>query len=251
MSNERKVVWITGAGKGIGRALALRMASEGWLVAASARTARDLEDLAASATGSVHAFPLDVADVAATGRVISEIEDRLGLIDVAILNAGTYIPTGVSPFSALAFRQQVDVNFMGTVNGLEHLVPRFVSRRRGHIAVMASVAGYRGLPTSAAYGATKAALINLCEALRIELEPHDVCVSVICPGFVKTPLTDRNQFPMPFLISAESAADHIVQGLSSRRFEIAFPPLFAAIMKTLRILPAWAYFAIARRLRAT
>jgi NAD(P)-dependent dehydrogenase (short-subunit alcohol dehydrogenase family) len=250
MNRVRQVAWITGAGKGIGRALALRLAQRGWTVAASARTRSDLDALAQEAPdGAIHPFILDVTDPAATQAAVAAIEDSLGAIDLAVLNAGIYIPTGVQPFNARLFRDQFDINVMGTVNGLAALVPLFTARRRGHIAVMASVAGYRGLPSAAAYGATKAALINMCEALKIELEPHGVAVSVICPGFVRTPLTDKNTFPMPFIITAQDAAEHIERGLTARRFEIAFPPLFAWMMKILRILPDRVFFALARRMR--
>ncbi len=250
MTVPRKTAWVTGAGKGIGRALVLRLVRDGWTVAASARTSCDLQDLAAQVPdGAVRVFPLDVTDPDATDSTLREIEGLLGPIELAVLNAGTYVPTGVAPFRADAFRVQFDVNVMGTVNSLAYLIPQMIGRGRGRIAVMASVAGYRGLPSASAYGATKAALINMCEALKSELEPRGIGVSVICPGFVRTPLTDRNTFPMPFLISAEEAAEYIVRGLSSGRFEIAFPPLFAAIMKALRILPDSLFFSVARRLR--
>ena len=248
MNSPRRVAWVTGAGKGISRALAIRLAKDGWTVAASARTQADLDALATEVP-AIHAFPLDVTDAAANDRVIAEIEQSLGAIALAVLNAGTYVPTGVAPFQADAFRSQFEVNVFGTINGLAPLLPRFIARKAGQVAVVASVAGYRGLPSAAAYGATKSALINMCEALKLELEPHGVVVNVICPGFVKTPLTDKNAFPMPFLISAEEAADHIARGLASNRFEIAFPWVFATIMKTLRILPYSVFFAIGRLTR--
>lgn len=250
MTPARGVAWVTGAGKGIGRALCARLAGDGWIVAASARSQGDLDTLAAEhAPGAVRAFPLDVTDSAATERTIDEIENRCGPIERAVLNAGTYIPTGVTPFDPEIFRAQFAVNVFGAVNGLAALLPRFIARRRGHIAIVASVAGYRGLPGAAAYGATKAALINMCEALKVELEPFGISVSVICPGFVKTPLTDKNTFPMPFLISATEAAGYIARGLDARRFEIAFPGIFAIIMKTLRLMPNRLFFLIARRMR--
>ena len=249
MSSERPVAWITGAGKGIGRALARRLANEGWTIAVSARTGEDLEALAREFPDRVYPYVLDVTDSSETQAVIARIEQQLGAVSLAVLNAGTYIPTDVHPLNPRTFRTQFEVNFMGTVNGLAEIVPRFIARRSGHIAVMASVAGYRGLPHAAAYGATKAAIINMCEAMSVELEQYGVDMSVICPGFVKTPLTDKNAFPMPFIISAEDAADYIFRGLNSRRFEIAFPPLFAMMMKILRILPYRAFFAIARRIR--
>ncbi len=248
MTKTGKIAWVTGAGKGIGRALALRLAHDGWTVAASARTASDLAALAAE-DPRIHAFTLDVTDVEASQRVVADIETRLGPLDLAVLNAGTYIPTGVTPFVPVAFTEQWRVNVGGVVTGLSHVLPPLMARKRGQIAVMSSVAGYRGLPAAGAYGATKAALINLCEALKIELEPHGIDVSVICPGFVDTPLTARNDFPMPFLISPDEAAAHIVKGLAARRFRIAFPPLFAVIMRTLRLLPDSLFFAAARLMR--
>ncbi|MCA0202071.1 MAG: SDR family NAD(P)-dependent oxidoreductase [Proteobacteria bacterium] len=248
MTEKPRVAWVTGAGKGIGRALALRLADEGWMVAASARTANDLVRLAGEHP-HIHAFPLDVTDAGASARVFTEITARLGPVDLAVLNAGTYIRTGAAPFDAAAFEDQFRVNVSGVVTGLSLLLPPFIARKTGRIAVMSSVAGYRGLPGAAAYGATKAALINMCEALKIELEPHGVAVSVICPGFVETPLTARNDFPMPFLISAEEAARYIAKGLAAGRFRIAFPPLFAALMRLLRLVPDSLFFTLARRMR--
>lgn len=246
-----QVVWITGAGKGIGRALALAMARAGAAVAASARTAADLESLAAeagAAGGRIVPFALDVTDAAATAAVVAAVERQLGPIGQAVLNAGTHLPVTAAAFSADPFRQLVEINLMGTVHGLAALVPRFVARRAGRIAVVASLAGYRGLPSAAAYGASKAALIALCEALRPDLERHGVVLQVINPGFVRTPLTDRNDFPMPFLIEADAAARRIVAGLRGDRFEIAFPRRFALLLKLLRCLPYPLYFAATRRL---
>lgn len=251
-STDQRRAWITGAGKGIGRALALRMARDGWQVAASARTVSDLESLVAEGpAGGIQAFPLDVTDLAATEAVFQRIEDAGGPLDLVVLNAGTYLPVTAEKFAIAKVRTQVEVNLMGPAHGIAQVLPRFMARRRGQIAVVASVAGYRGLPTSAVYGATKAALINMCEALKVEAEPYGVKISVINPGFVKTPLTDKNTFPMPFLISADEAADHIVRGLAAGKFEIAFPWAFATLMKLLRLLPDRLFFALARRMRPT
>jgi NAD(P)-dependent dehydrogenase (short-subunit alcohol dehydrogenase family) len=244
-----RVAWITGAGKGIGRALASRLAADGWTVAVSARTPEDLVSLAAEGpAGRIHAFPLDVTDLAATEAAVHGIERQLGPLDLVILNAGTHSPMSAETFSIDAFRRLVETNLMGTVNGLAHILPPFIARKRGHIAVVASVAGYRGLPTSAAYGATKAGLINMCEALKPELERHGVRLTLINPGFVETPLTDKNDFPMPFLISVEKAVEYIVRGLDGTAFEIAFPRRFACLMKILRVLPNRLFFALTRRM---
>lgn len=209
-------VWITGASQGIGRALALEMARSGWQVFASARSEDSLAALAGEARtldGAIEAIPLDVTDPQAVSVAIAAIEDRFGPIDLAVLNAGTHEPLDGAAFEASALRRLVELNLMGTAHCLEGLISRFVARGRGRIAVVASVVGYRGLPTASAYGATKAGLINMCEALRVELAPHGIGVSVINPGFVKTPLTDRNSFEMPFLIEAEDAARRIAKGL--------------------------------------
>ncbi len=244
-----KVAWITGAGKGIGRALAKRLASDGWFVAVSARTEADLLSLKGECPeGHIHAFPLDVTDSQQNQETITRIELQVGPLDLVILNAGTHRPTPAESFSVGAFRKLVETNLMGPVNGLAPIMTRFIARRSGHIAVVGSLAGYRGLPTAAAYGATKAGIINLCEALRVELEPYNVRLTLINPGFVKTPLTDQNPFPMPFLIPVDEAVEHIVRGLKKDRFEIAFPGRFAVLMKMLRFLPTALFFKLTRRM---
>lgn len=245
----QQVTWITGAGKGIGRSLARRLARDGWIVAASARNEQDLNTLVAECPdGRVHSFPLDITDLAACEATVNGIESKIGELDLVVLNAGTHIPVTASSFSVEAIRVLVETNLMGTVNGLAQIMPRFIDRKRGHIAVVASLAGYRGLPSSAGYGATKAGLINMCEALKPELETHGVRLTLINPGFVSTPLTERNDFPMPFLIPVEEAVDYIVRGLASSMFEVAFPRRFAFVMKLLRILPDRMFFMLSKRL---
>jgi NAD(P)-dependent dehydrogenase (short-subunit alcohol dehydrogenase family) len=246
---RQRVAWVTGAGKGIGRALAKRLAAEGWTVAVSARTGADLERLAAECPpGRVHGFPLDVTDAAGAEAAVEHIEARLGPLDLVVLNAGTHAPFTAKEFAVAPFRKLVEANLMGTVHCLAPVMARFIARSGGHIAVVASLAGYRGLPTAAAYGATKAGLINMCEALKPDLERHGVRLSLINPGFVKTPLTDRNTFPMPFLISVEQAVDSIMRGLAGQAFETAFPRRFAFVMGLLRLLPDRLFFAITRRM---
>lgn len=244
----RRVAWVTGAGTGIGRALAKRLAEEGWHVAASARTAQDLDSLAAEVPGNITALVLDVTDETATAAVVEKIESGIGPLALVVLNAGTYFPVTATNFKAANFRKTIDVNLNGTANGLDAVLPRMIARRRGHIALMASVAGFVGLPTSSAYGATKAAINNLAEAMKVELEPHGVTMSVINPGFVRTPLTDKNTFPMPFLMDVEPAIDAIMRGLKAKRYEIIFPWQMAVLMKLFRILPHWLQFAITRRM---
>jgi len=247
-STSKGVAWVTGASTGIGRALARRLAEDGWLVAASARTARDLDSLAAEVPDRITSFQLDVTDekaCAATGR---RIEETLGPVDLAIFNAGSYFPTTAEDFSVANFRKTVDVNLMGEVHCMGPIVPGMVARRRGHILLMASLTGYVGLPTAASYGATKAALISIAQAFKPDFERFGVTISVINPGFVKTPLTDKNEFPMPFLIPVDAAIDHILRGIARKQFEIAFPWQTSFLIHLLASLPNRLKFAITRRM---
>jgi NAD(P)-dependent dehydrogenase (short-subunit alcohol dehydrogenase family) len=239
-------VWITGASSGIGRALALAYAARGAAVIASARRADELDQLAAAAPGRITAVPVDVTDEAAMTRAAAAVEDG-GPLDLAVFNAGTHQPVNVEAFETAPFRRLMEINYIGTVNGIAAVLPRFIARRGGHIAVVSSVAGFRGLPQAAAYGPTKAALINLCEALKLDLDRHGVRISLINPGFIRTPLTDRNPFPMPFLMEAEEAAQRIVRGIERDAFEITFPRRFTYMLKVVQMLPYWLYFRLVRR----
>ncbi|MEE2745355.1 MAG: SDR family NAD(P)-dependent oxidoreductase [Pseudomonadota bacterium] len=246
-----RVAWITGAGKGIGRHLATELARMGWCVAVTARTASDLEELVDEVEellGDVVPYPGNIVDEDAMGSIVETVERELGQIDLAILNAGTYLRFGVSDFTVKRFGEQISTNTMGTVNCLAPLMQTMMKRRSGQIAVISSLSAYRGLPMASAYGASKAALTNMCEALKPELNEFNVEISVVHPGFVKTPLTDLNQFPMPFLISGQKAANEIILGLEKNRFEISFPKRLSVIMKLLRYLPDKLYFSITRRM---
>lgn len=248
-TNKRPgVAWVTGAGTGIGRALALRLATDGWVVAISARTVSDLTTLAAELPGRIYAYPLDVTDADAVVRVTQSIIAERGSIELAVFNAGTYRRTSATAFDPTALATMVGLNIMGTVNCLSAVMPTMIARRGGHIAVVASASGYAGLPGASGYGATKAALINMCESLKPELDAEGVRLQLINPGFVKTPLTDKNDFPMPFLIDVDTAVTHIVAGLSSKRFEVAFPWQMTLLIKTLRNAPHWLKFAVTRKM---
>ena len=244
-------VWITGGGAGIGRALALRLCRDGATVAISGRTLASLQEVQTAAQqlpGKVICLPLDVTDEAAVMAAPDAIEAKAGSLDLVVLNAGTHQPMHAADFSPAVVRKLIDVNVMGVTHGLAAVLPRFLDRRAGHIAVVSSVAGYRGLPSSAAYGATKAALINMCESLKPELDEAGVTLSLVNPGFVRTPLTDKNEFEMPFLMEAEAAADRLADGLASGRFEITFPRRFTWMLKLFRCLPYFLYFRLTRRL---
>ena len=246
MTRPWQVAWVTGAGTGIGRALALDLAREGVKVAASARTERNLSLLAAHHV-AVDFYPLDVTDRAEVAIAVEEIESAIGPIDLAILNAGTWRPLNVQKFDAAGVREALETNYMGVVHCLEALLPRMIERGQGHIAIVASVAGYRGLPRAGGYAPTKAALINLAECLYADVSRFGIKVSIINPGFVDTPMTRGNDFPMPFLVSAEDASSRILAGLRKGKFEIAFPWPLVWPLKFARILPYGLYFWALRR----
>ncbi len=244
------LIWITGASSGLGRGLAERLARDGHTVAASARRADELKALEADCTGAagtIVPLPLDVTDRAELRSQAEKLFEDHGVPDAVILNAGTYRPVTAEAFDAEAFGKQVEVNLMGAVNTLEAVIPAMRERGSGRIVIVASVAGYRGLPTAAAYGATKAALINLAEALRVELAPHGVIVQVVNPGFVDTPLTRKNEFKMPFLMPLEAAIRRMARVLETDRFEVTFPRRFTWQLKLLRCLPYALYFPMVRR----
>jgi NAD(P)-dependent dehydrogenase (short-subunit alcohol dehydrogenase family) len=248
--DAKPVAWVTGASQGIGRALCLELARRGWHVAASARSLDRLQALAdgSASPGLIRAFGLDVRDPSQCEQVLEQITNTWGPVELAVLNAGTHRSFSVKEISVDAVRELLDINVMGTVNVLVPLLRQMQPAGKGRIGVVASLSGYRGLPSASAYGASKAALINLCESLRIELQGSGVIMQVINPGFVKTPLTDQNTFAMPDLISAERAACYIADGLQRDRFEIRFPPRFALMMGLLRHLPYSLYLPLIRRL---
>ena len=226
--------WITGASGGIGAELAAELHHRGGRIAISARRREGLE---AVSQGRMHVEPLDITDKAAVHAAVESVREALGGIDVAILNAGTWQQVKIAGFDAESFRHTFDTNVMGTVHCIEALLPTMLADKSGVICGMASVAGYRGLPGSEAYGASKAALINLLESLRGSLGPRGIGVQTISPGFVKTDLTARNKFPMPFMISAEKAARIIADGIAAEKTEIVFPLPMMLMMKAARLVP--------------
>ena len=240
------IVWITGASGGIGAAVADEAVRRGATVYGTARSAGALAERAGR-DERFHAAPGDVTDVDQMHTIAQRIRDQHGRIDLAVLNAGTWEPMGATDFDVAAFRRTVDVNLMGMVHGIDAVLPAMLERGRGTIAGVASVAGYRGLPRSAAYGATKAAQINLLESLRIDAGRRGVDVVTVNPGFVETEMTAVNEFPMPFMVSAEAAATAICDGLERGRREIVFPARMALAMKAARLLPVGVHAALWRR----
>jgi short-subunit dehydrogenase len=234
-------VWVTGASSGIGAALARELADRGATVAVSARSEDKLRALAGD---RMHVVPVDVTDRDATVAAGAAVRKALGGLDVAVLNAGTWSNFSVEEWDSQEFADHLQVNVMGTVHALEAVVPTMLAEGRGRIVGTASVAGYRGMPGSEAYGTTKAALLNLFEALRGSLGPRGIVVQTLAPGFVKTPMTDRNSFPMPFLISAEAAAKAIVAGIEKDKAELVFPFPMMLTMKAARLVPVRAWTAM-------
>lgn len=242
------VAWITGASSGIGAALALTLARRGWTVIATARREQALADLAAEAAGGrIHPLPGDVTDAVGVDRMVARIEEEHGPIALAVLNAGTYTPDGVANFDRSRFADTLRLNLQAGADAMQALFAVMRPRKHGQIALVSSVAGYRGLPNAASYSAGKAGAIALMESLRLEGQTHGLLLQVVNPGFVKTPLTDKNTFPMPFLVPVEKAASIIADGLRKTRFEIAFPGPFVFLLKIFRALPYGVFFWLIRR----
>lgn len=247
MTPEDGAAWVTGASGGIGRALVLALAAKGWRVYATARRPDALAALAAEAPEQIIPLPADVTDLDAMREAVgvATAERPLALV---VLNAGIYKPMRAQNFDAEAARQTFDVNLTGVANGLEPVLQHMIARATGHIAITASVAGYRGLPNAAAYGATKAGLIAMAESLALDLATLGVRLSVINPGFVETEATSVNTFEMPMLMQPEAAAARIVEGLAKPGFEIRFPWIFALILRLIGLLPNRAYLWTVRKL---
>lgn len=248
-----KWVWITGGSSGIGLATARECLDRGDYVILSARDAQKLQQVCTELNAQLpspqaFAYALDVTDAQALQQAWEFICGHFALPDWIIFNAGTHTPTSIDSLQPSVFRQLMEVNYFAVLQGIHTVLPRLRAQRRGTIAVVASVAGYRGLPTAAAYGASKAAMIHACEAFYTELQGSGVKLKLINPGFVRTPLTDRNAFAMPCLMEPEAAAKALVKGLESPGFEVVFPRRFAYFLKFLRCLPYAIYFKLVQRL---
>jgi NAD(P)-dependent dehydrogenase (short-subunit alcohol dehydrogenase family) len=236
-----KTVWLVGASSGIGLATAQALHGRGARVVVSARQADALQRFVDQHPGAL-ALPLDTADRAA----LQAAAQSLGRIDLVVYCAGYYRAQRATAFDLAQMQQHLQVNYVGVLHLLDAVLPVLLRQGSGHISLVASVAGYSGLPQSLAYGPTKAALINLAETLYLDLHDRGLGVSLVCPGFVQTPLTAQNDFQMPALISPEQAATAMLQGWARGRFDIHFPKRFTLWMKALRLLPYSAYFRAVR-----
>ncbi|WP_265518903.1 SDR family NAD(P)-dependent oxidoreductase [Nitratireductor luteus] len=245
------IAWITGAGSGIGRELALDLAGRGYHVAATARSNDALERLAEEARplpGRITAVACDVTDVTAMERMVDHIETALGPIALAVFNAGQYLPTRGEYLDSGKIREVLETNLLGVANGIVPVSHRMRSRGFGHIAIMGSLTTHIGLPSAAAYGASKAALNNLSECLRFDFERLNIRIQIVNPGFVDTPLTARHPFPRPALIDAHRAAARFSSALRTGGFATAFPRRLAWSVAALNLLPQEWRFAILMRL---
>ena len=246
---QGKNVWLVGASSGIGQALAKKLMSLGANVALSARRKEPLDALVA---GNTHAqsthlvLPMDATVSEQVKAAHRAIREQWPKIDLIIWLAGTYKAMRADALDLPLIKQTIDANLTSVYNGLDAFLPDLIAQKSGAIALVSSVAGFRGLPKAIVYGPTKAALINLAEVLYNDLKPYGISVYLINPGFVETPLTAQNEFKMPALISSEQAADEIIKGFAKGRFEMHFPKRFTRILKLMRLLPYRIYFALVK-----
>ena len=243
-----KVIWITGASTGIGKSLAIKFAKNGWKVAISARRVEILDNISTQ-NENIFPFPLDVTNKEECKKVFLEIKNKLQNIDICVFSTGTWDPKKEKEIDVDQIENVMKVNFFGTLNTIKSVEKYFKESGKGHISIVSSIAGYRGLPNSTGYGPSKSALNNLTESLYFDFKKYGVRISLISPGFIKTPMTDKNDFKMPFLKTSEYAADKIYDGLvNTNVFEIHFPKQLTLILKFFKILPNWLYLKLVGKL---
>jgi len=244
----KKTIWITGGSTGIGKALAIRFANEGWNVAISARRENLLKELS-DRFENISPFPLDVTDKENCKNIFNQVKEKFGEIDICFFSTGTWDPKKEKDIDVEQIENVFKINFFGTVNSIKAVEEYYKNRNEGTIAIVSSIAGYRGLPNSTGYGPSKSALNNLAESLYFDFGRHNVRVCLVSPGFIKTPMTDKNDFKMPFLKTPEFAADKIYDGLVNKKsFEIHFPKELTLTLKFFSILPYKLYFYLVKKL---
>ena len=241
---NKKTIWITGGSTGIGKALAIKFADEGWNVAISARRVELLNELS-DKYENISSFQLDVTDKLRCQEVFNNIKEKYENIDICFFSTGTWDPKKEKDIDVEQMEEVFRVNFFGTVNSIKAVEKYFKDKKNGIITIVSSIAGYRGLPNSTGYGPSKSALNNLAESLYFDFKRFNVRVCLVSPGFIKTPMTDKNDFKMPFLKTTEYAAEKIYDGLISKNvFEIHFPKSLTLILKILSLLPSKIYFSL-------
>ena len=247
MSENQKKIWITGASSGIGKAAAEKFAKEGWKVAVSARRKEILDIMAQDQ--NISSFPLDITNRDQINNVFKNILNEFGDLDLCLFSSGTYEPKDEQSIDPNKIKNVINVNFLGVIDCVKTVEQYFKNKKSGHISIVSSIAGYRGLPNSSGYGPSKAALTNFSESIYFDFKKFGVRVSIVSPGFIKTPLTDKNEFSMPFLKTPDYAAEKIFNGLvKSNAFEIHFPKGLTLVLKFLRILPYKLYLVIVDKL---
>ena len=245
---NKKTIWITGGSTGIGKALAIKFASNGWNVAVSARRLELLNELS-NKYENISAFPLDVTDKLKCEEVFNEIKIKYENIDICFFSTGTWNPKKEKYIDVDEMEKVFKINFFGTVNTIKTVEEYFKIKQNGIITIVSSIAGYRGLPNLTAYGPSKSALNTLAETLHFYFKRSNVRICLVSPGFIKTPMTDKNDFKMPFLRTTEYAADQIYDGLINKNvFEIHFPKGLTLILKFLSFLPSKVYFSLVGKL---
>tara|TARA_B100000927_G_scaffold170045_1_gene137114 strand:- start:966 stop:1727 length:762 start_codon:yes stop_codon:yes gene_type:complete len=245
---NKKTIWITGGSTGIGKALAIKFASKGWNVAVSARRTELLTELS-NDYENISSFPLDVTNKTQCKEVFEIIKNKYENLDICFFSTGTWNPIKEKDIDVEQIENVFKVNFFGTVNTIKSVEQYFKEKKSGTITIVSSIAGYRGLPNSTGYGPSKSALNNLAESLYFDFKRYGVRICLVSPGFIKTPMTDKNDFKMPFLKTTEYAAEKIYDGLINKNvFEIHFPKSLTLILKFLSFLPSKIYFGLLGRL---
>ena len=241
---NKKTIWITGGSTGIGKALAIKFANKGWNVAISARRESLLKEISDN-NENIHGFPLDVTNKSKCREVFEQIKNKFQNVDICFFSTGTWNPKKEKDIDVEQIEDVFKVNFFGTLNSIKAVEEYFKNKKEGIITIVSSIAGYRGLPNSTGYGPSKSALNNLAESLHFDFKRSNVRVCLVSPGFIKTPMTDKNDFKMPFLKTTEYAADKIYEGLINKNvFEIHFPKSLTLILKILSFLPSKMYFSL-------
>jgi NAD(P)-dependent dehydrogenase (short-subunit alcohol dehydrogenase family) len=243
---QGQVVWLVGASTGIGRAAASALHAAGARVVVSARSAEALDAFVRAHPGAL-ALPLDVSDAPALRAAAAAVVQLHGRLDLAVYCAGYYKAMRATAFDLADALRHEQVNYVGALNLLDAVLPVLLKQRGGHLSLVASVSGYRGLPNALAYGPTKAALINLAESAWFDLHDQGIGVSVVCPGYVDTPLVAQNDYAMPGIISAEQAATEMLAGWQAGQFELHFPKRFTRWVKLASHLPAGLWFRLVRK----
>jgi short-subunit dehydrogenase len=235
-----KTYWLVGASEGLGRALAQKLSKAGVSLVLSARGTDSLQALADSLPGPARVVACDVSDRAS----VIEAAQAVGDVDGMIFLAGVYWPFPTQEWNAEQTEAMFDVNLTGAARVLGQVVPAMVARGAGHVVITGSLSGYRGLPGAIGYASSKAGLMHLAESMHCDLRGTGVDVQLAIPGFIRTRLTEKNNFTMPFIMEPEAAADEMMTLMRSERFQRAFPKLFSLVFRGGNFLPDWAYYRI-------